>query len=259
MKNLLKIIFALFLIISCEPLNSPGEPEYNYSILFNLIANKKNQEIFIYKVVTGDEQLSYKLEKYFVKNAQILIGNKNWNYKHFSLIRENTYFNQSKGFHYRNIDSLELLPNSNYNLEVNINGNIIKGTTTTPEDFEIISPKNGSILTYKGRKSQNKKIKIIWNKSGSAKGYIIKTFYSYSIEFNDSLYNISSVNSYITKDTTLSFNTLLQGKGILKLEVQAFDKNYYNHIIEKIPSVGIKGAYGYFGSSILKTSTILIK
>ncbi len=258
------LITILLFLFGCESLNSPGELEFEHSVLFHLIANKKSQDFYIYKSASTTDDISGELGNYFVRDAEVSIKNISWNYNNF-VIQEAPYSPyDSKGFIYTNIDSLKVVPNSEYRLEISINDLEIEGTTIIPGDFEITNPQNNSVLTREELNTNSKKINIIWGKSNSAKGYIINVSYSYSytypVEYGDTTtYYGLDENSYITNDTSFVFELDYRGFGSLSIQIQAYDENYHKHIIERIPRIGIEGAYGYFGSSVLKTVTVNIK
>ncbi len=256
MYKYLRITLIIFLILNldgCSNPNEPGQPDYDYSLLFNLTVNQVNQKTYLLRTVSVNEDvdLFFDIKKSFLKNAKISLSNSIINYDNFIIdSSKSDYFNQKELF-YQNNTPLILLTSTDYYLKIKINNKLITGRTQTPGNFRIIKPNNNVTI------NKNKITNITWTKSTNAKGYIIKLEQINSYTYNDTIHYYSDIHSFITKDTSFVFSDWnLFRKGKVLIKVQAYDKNYYNHIIRKVPQVGIEGAYGYFGSSVLKTVII---
>ncbi len=238
-----KIVFLFFILflVSCESMNEPVE-NIEYSLISNLIVNEPVQKIFIYRTLGLSEKFrdangNNNYRDYFSKNADITIyDDTNFPY-HFKMPNDTSK-------HYLNETQISIIPGKSYSISININGNKIFGETVVPNDFKIIKPMlnqhfiNNNILD----------IPIQWSNSLNSMGYLIK------------IYKPFNVNPYsiILRDTSFVFKRgVIMGE--YKFEIIAFDKNFYNHIIENIPSAGIDGAYGYFGSSVLKSVKIIVE
>lgn len=245
------------LTLGCDSPNYPNRIEYKNNVLLNLIVNENNQEFYIYNTVDyvdrNDSTKYVKLGDIFVKNANINIHTNNYSFNNFVIKEAPTKLNYSKGFYYTNNKELSLQSNTQYFLEIAIENETIYGTTTSPGDFNILEPKDNSIT----QRNSNRDIVIKWSKSKSAYGYICKIFQEGSIILPDSS-NYHFKNEY----TIYSKDTLLVQKlttGSTEINVFAFDENYYNHTFGEMPSVGLDGAYGYFGSSVKKSVNITVE
>ncbi len=243
-----------YLVLGCEFSNGPQNKKYSHSLLFNLVVNETKQEIYIYRIVKDEDVDDFwgkSPDVYFEKDVSITLYNPELNYNSFVLKELSNTYPTARNLFYSNSESLKLYTNTKYNIDISVNSNIITGSTTTPSDFNIITPTPNS--TFRLNNLRNKAgINIKWEKSSSAKGYIGKIFIHK--ENND----ISKVSQFITLDTTFNWNeSFTTGKAVIN--IYAFDKNYYKHFIDLSQSAGIKGAYGYFGSSIKKSVTVNIE
>ena len=260
MYNYLKKIVLLIILAhnftGCNNPTSPEKPEYNYSLLFDLTVNKKHQKLYIFKTAGKNEYVKtgFPDKKYLILNAVIELTNPNIYFNSFiidSSIVKNPYY--YKEFFYKNENDINLKPLTNYILNIKINNKIISGITQPPGNFDIITPYQNIVI------NRNTKTKIQWSKSINAYGYIINVSNNYSVIWNDTTHFLNEFFSVTTKDTSYIFDSsYFHNKGKGEIKIIAFDKNYYNHVIQKIPSAGIKGAYGYFGSSVMKSVTIKI-
>lgn len=253
--NLFFIAFSILSIWSCETPNEPGNPKLNYSVLFNLTANADSQKIYIYRIADIKEYINNdNLGKYFVKTAKISLSNSVFNYSNFTVkdIPQENY-NLSKGAYYTNTDSLQIYPSTQYYLNININRSKIDGYVTTPGDFNIISPiPNSTVKT-------NDNINFTWSSSYNAKGYIVNKTETVVIRNNDSLFTYFRKFSFLTQDTTFVYHNISPDITVIKIDVLAFDENYYNHIIKNIPGSYINGSYGYLAAMTLKSVTVNIR
>lgn len=258
MKTFLNYIVTLFIglyfIFGCEFNNGPQNKKYTHSLLFNLVVNETRQEFYIYKIVKDEDVNDFEGKSpdiYFEKGANIILYNSDLNYNSFVLKKLSNTYTTARNLFYSNSESLKLNTNTKYNIDISINGNIITGSTTTPSDFNIITPTPNSTFRLNDLRN-GAGINIKWEKSSSAKGYIGKIF------IHKGNNDISKESPFITLDTTFNWNeSSSTGKAVIN--IYAFDKNYYKHFIDLSQSAGIKGAYGYFGSSIKKSVTVNIE
>lgn len=253
------IFVAITFLYSCTLNNEPGKAENESSVLFNLVANKSDQKLYLYRTAKlGEEASRYidsldlKLTSYsdfFIKNAEVKLEGNDLYYNDFVVVEDDDFSYFEKGFQYINNDLLEILPSTKYNLLINYDGINIKGETTTPGDFKIISPENYARITESDDEN-NVSFNIRWNKSKNAKGYFIK------IVDKSSMHN--NRYSFITADTTYNFKQSMHS-GAYMLEILAYDENIDNYLIKGYNKSGLENAYGYFGSSVLKSIDFTVK
>jgi len=247
------LFFSIF--FGCESPNSPEKTGFNYSVLFNLTANTDNQKIYIYSTADNNGYVyNDNIGKYTVKTANISLSNSVFNFSNF-IIKEVSQWdnNFSKGAYYTNSDSLKIFSSTQYYLNININGSGIKGMVTTPDDFNILSPLPNSTI------NANDSINITWTSSYTAKGYLIDIVKTDTFSFNDSVYTYNREQSFITQGTSFIFSSNFISEGTIKIDILAYDENYYNYIINDVPNSGIDSAYGYFAASVLKSVTVNVK
>lgn len=239
-------VILLALLVSCSLNNEVGIAEDNSSVLFNIVSNGAKQKLYLYRTANVNETINRReisgegYGKFAIKNANIILKNSNLSFPHFVLEDDSTYY--EKGYCYVNSTSLNILPNQEYLLEINFDDETIFGETTTPGDFKIIYPKNNVIIKAKDDE-YNVSFRVNWSKSNNAKGYIITIT---SMKLYGSSY------SFITGDTTFQIKRYMSW-GKYKLEVLAYDKNFHKYIVEEYNQSGLENAYGYFGSSVLRS------
>ncbi|MBN1408890.1 MAG: hypothetical protein JW956_13920, partial [Calditrichaceae bacterium] len=203
---------------------------------------------------------NYKIKDFFVDNANIELFNGELFYNNFIIKELPSYPGDfSKGYYYTNNDAIIFQPNTYYELKINIDGKIISGSTITPGDFEILTPAPNSIVNIKDLQTENKLL-IKWTKSSTAWGYTGKIIKDYLIMLPDTSYYGSRELSFITTDTSFVIENanILSSEGHLEISISAFDENFYHHHIEMYPEAGVEGAYGYLGSSVLKSVNLSI-
>jgi hypothetical protein len=261
--NLLKYVLAAIttiLTLGCDSPNLPNRIEYKHNALINLTVNESNQEFYIYNTFDYSDRNSegkyIELRDLFVNNASISINTNDFSFNNFVIKEAPIKFNYySKGFYYTNDQELLLLPNKKYFLEIVIDNEIIYGTTTTPGDFDILEPKDNSIIK---ETSINGDFIVKWSQSKSAFGYICKIFQEGELIFPDSsYYSYSKDYTKYSKDTLFVLQKLKPGT--TEINIFAFDENYYNHTFGENLSVGVDGAYGYFGSSVKKGVSVYVE
>ncbi len=252
--NLFVLAFFILNFWSCVSPNEPGNPKSNYSVLFNLTANADSQKIYIYRIADNNGYVyNNNLGEYSVKTANISLSNSIFNYSNF-IIKDVQQRNNpfSKGAYYTNSDSLKIFSSTQYYLNININGSGIKGMVTTPDDFNILSPLPNSTI------NANDSINITWTSSYTIKGYIIIITQTGVPLYNDDFDTFYGKDSFITQDTSFVSSSNFISEGSIKIDILAYDENYYNHFINNVPNSGIDGAYGYFAASVLKSVTVSV-
>ncbi len=246
------IIYSLF-INSCKNLLDPGQPGKKYSLLCNLTLNNKEQKLYLYNIVSLNENayplfLLQDYDKYFAENAVININLEGQTLNNFLLKRD------TNNVRYYGCDNLKLKPGEKYNLEVRIGNQLINGSTTIPEDFQIISPTENQNIYFSNYEFT---IDIKWKGNKTIYGYILFITYPFYLTGTNS-YHTSYFNKVVF-DSSYEFKDTYLPSDKVTINLLGFDKNYYEHIFKGKESSGIKGAYGYFGSSILKTVKVIVK
>ncbi len=263
MKYFLKhtkfILFKIFLLYGCQQPNDIGDIEFSNSILFNLIVNQKEQEIYIYRSTLNNNSNDFEnFPEYFVDNAIISLDGNNFSYNKFKIANAHQSGFLSKGNFYTNTEDFILVPKTSYSIAISINDLNITGSTHSPDDFEILSPKQNAIVNLQSIFNEAK-LHLSWSKSSSAKGYIGKVIQPYLATYPDTSFMSVRESSFITQDTSFIFSAGGYRKGDAEIIILAYDQNLHNHYFENIPSAGVEGAYGYFGSSVLKKVIINFK
>lgn len=244
--KLVILITAMTFWVSCTLNNEPGKAENESSVIFNLVANKNIQKFYLYRTVDLEDNArgyhrGINYSEFFIKNAEVQLEGNDLYYNDFVVVEDDEFSHNKKGFQYRTNDSLAILPRTKYNLLINYDGIEINGRTTTPGDFEIWAPKDNAIIK-RTNAEENVAFDINWNKSNNAKGYIITR-----VDLDD-LYS----RSFITADTTYYYSGNMV-PGNYRLEILAYDENIDNYLNKDYYKSGLENAYGYFGSSVLKS------
>ncbi len=262
----------LLLLQSCKSLTDPGEIEYKNSILFNLRTGNSLQQIFVYNTYPLNHAFEspppfFNKDEAFAANAAIIISDENNIYNDFQISYVDTI---SKSRCYSNKNEMFVYPNKVYSIKVSSNGQLISGNILTMGDFEITDvnetvSSDDRVINYK----------VTWSKCLAARYYILNSIYyhkdSVIIGSSDGkliwgFANIKSVNSKFMDADTLSGTNIISQQIALSsksdsasIEVCAYDINSYNHIYKGIKKVGVENAYGYLGSSTIKTIKVKLK
>ena len=269
MKRLFyKIIISTFLMFSYSSCNLNNEPlqKENYSVLINFISNSSHQKIYIYKTLMPNESVRKFIENNTINNwvctnALIQISQNSTIFEDFSIAID-TIKNRIKSIEkfYTNNSNLQITPNTKYYLKIETDNIIITGSTIVPGDFQLQSPLENQTFHYNNDFDSSVVIPIKWTKSSNVSGYIVNVDYYDEFNFNyDRVLSYTSSNKETKFNYIQNFGSSYNTKGRFRIEVLAFDKNYYSHVIKNLPSAGLNGAYGYFGSTVLKTVTIYIE
>ncbi|MBO8130760.1 MAG: hypothetical protein H0Z29_04470 [Candidatus Marinimicrobia bacterium] len=117
-------------------------------------------------------------------------------------------------------------------------GDTITGVTKVPKDFDI---------------TMNDNLKISWDSREGTQAYSL--IVSQKEESGDWLPVIDEtlyVNFYIIN------SEVIETDDSIRVEVVAFDENYYNYVVKEMDASGVVGAYGVFGSAVRKERSFLI-
>ncbi|HEX2866175.1 MAG TPA: hypothetical protein VHO03_03990 [Ignavibacteriales bacterium] len=153
-------------------------------------------------------------------------------------------------------------PGHSYFLEVKTKLGTAYGSTRLPGDFNITShPETDTIYIPNNSFIE---VELKWTRSNGAFGYIIEQDNIRKFEYSgDTLSGGSSGSSFTFSNTIkIGVSKNLIGNTIINktvITVIAFDKNYYDHHFNYSNSAGLNGAYGYFGSGVVKRVTFFIK
>lgn len=258
---------------SCEVLNEPGEIEFNNSILFNLKTGNVPQQLFVYNTYPlsysfSDSPPFINPDEAFTENAKITVTDGKNIYHKFQLSFTDTI---TKSRCYTNTEELFIYPNKEYSIQVESNGRLINGKIITIGDFEI-----SGIKKVECGDKDRLYFDVTWDNCPGAKYYKLISNYFYmdfaivgSIdgEFVWDFVNINRLNSfYLNVDTLTVVNNKISSEvsispksDSLIVYVEAYDLNSYNHYFKGIKKVGIENAYGYIGSSTVKSIKIIFK
>ncbi|HEX2962938.1 MAG: hypothetical protein HF300_08835 [Ignavibacteria bacterium] len=258
------IMMLLVLMVSgCENLNDPGPAEFNNSLLFNLVVNsRESQSVYIYRTAQLSEWTygSYfwsnnwldafdkRFDYLFVQDAGVYLSGPNSDPVQFTVKTDSLYRNKYVG-----PENFKPEPMKEYILSVKANKQQFTGRTFTPGDFNILMPEEGHVFTAAGYAYD---LNILWTSSPRAAGYIVKIK---PLAKSSSKWDNTILYRDIKADTSFSYHYdlyLMPSLDSCKVEVYAYDKNYYAHVHGKDDCAGLSGAYGFFSSSVLKSIKI---
>jgi len=150
---------------------------------------------------------------------------------------------------------LNVIPGERYTLIIKTDIGEITGETEIPEVVNIIEPIDGAILQDKTP------LRIKWDKKSTLPPYKIiiyeppiKTSSHQSIRYKKNFYSyedyIEIDSTYIRYELSHSFNfDYVENYRRYTIHVIAVDENYKNYYLNAGTSCGIRGGYGFFGSS----------
>lgn len=241
------IMLLIWGFSSCnEPTNL--QPEIiNQTVFLNLTQNKNKQELMLLRTMDDQESIGPRIFlsdfwKYNIPGADINVSINNTYYQ----FEEDYYINYLKG--YTNKGSLEIDPADTCRLIINTNSTIVKGKTVVPNGFDIMKPTSGEIFDI----IESTSIEITWTKSNDAFGYYVTIYCDSTFEPPNDAWNGTYYETFFTNDTTQIIKNLFTFNGEATISVSALDKNMYSHLYGGQESAGLVGAYGYFGSSVLR-------
>jgi len=178
-----------------------------------------------------------------IKNAEVYISDEDG--KNFQLSYRAPYYRRA----------LNCKAGKKYYLDVKTEVGEIHGETEVPGDFEILNYRDNDTVRWK---NNDLDIDLNWTKSQNAYGYIVKFRIEYD-GYQDFPFSIERI-IFSDKNNCRITESRIEWKyyGII-IQVLAYDKNYYYHHFEQYDAVGVTGAYGYFGSGVLKTVKLNLK
>ncbi|MBL1215082.1 MAG: hypothetical protein HND52_17085 [Ignavibacteriae bacterium] len=258
LKRILKYLFYIFILLfqACENLNEPGETEFKNSVILQLQNGNAKQQLYVYHTFPisfslGDPLFLDGYSNPLANDAAISIIHGDTVYSDFIIeFRDST----KRHKYYTNASNLFIEPNSEYDIKVESNGELIEGHLKTIGDFEIIE-----VNLEENNAASFSLVNIKWGKADQAKFYSVSVSYKYW--FNDPRtgdsvkYSVSGYPFLFDPDTANGENYFSKQLKIrsnadsLEIEINAYDQNSYNYFVEKIQRVGIENAYGYLGSN----------
>jgi len=225
MKKLILII-GLFIFFSCnENPISNSDLEYKYALAFIIKADSIRQKALLSYI--NDPNEKYSNYPKLIENATFQVNNVTMEYN--PEIDDARFFNIKYFYNYYS-DRIDVRSTDTFLLQIYSEKLNVHGQTVLPGDFNIIV--------------QNKSVR--WTKSKNA--------YSYLIVINNLSENKIIMKS--TKELGINLNSDEFSKGLYEIEINAYDKNYFNYIENKDDPSGITGAYGVFGS--VRTKRIVV-
>jgi len=234
----------LVFIAGCDlPTISPSDVN-NFSVLCLLKTDSSYQEVQIYQ--TAD--LNKNEEKIIYQNADISLLNDN------GIISKFIMYKRSGDRFYRSVNKVNLSADSIYHIAIQTESTKITGTTKFPKDFKIINYSNNQTIELIDNELN---INVYWSKSINAYGYIVNVTYPIKFQIDSSNYEIyNGIRTLNTTDSNYSFQRIFNppfsiGDSI-KIEILAYDENYYKHLFDNYSIAGLDNAYGYFGAGVIK-------
>jgi hypothetical protein len=263
-KNIFKIISVAAFINGCNGIpNDPLPDLFPGSVNAILMTGKQSQQVFFDRILPLGEPLNIPRREpfsyqdscnVFIPGAEVSINGQKMNEKIGLDCTEQYYEIMKPGF---------IRSNQSYTLHIQKDGYDISGSTVVPDSFSIIShPKLLLVEKYTG----SKEIKLIWQKSKNAKGYIYQINYNPLIDIfnNDTTYIPRFFMLTFTLDTTANINlyrdnTIYGSYNSCTIKVGAYDENFDKYYIKKHQSVGLTGAFGVFCSMVVDSIVIKVK
>jgi len=239
----LAFVFMLLLLNSCiEPPNEPLPAIGNSSIIAVLSTGTSLQKIYFYSV-THLEDTRYP-DELFVHNAVVEVNGLQFQEMSDSLeFPKNFYGLQFPQF---------VQPDSTYSLVVRNGQEIIRGRTTTPGHFSVISHPKELYIHLDGATDT---VELHWQESHNARGYIVNQF-SPPFEYpsGSGRFIPGGLLSWISKSNHATITVDKVGRYVIK--IAAFDENYEKHFVLGYQVAGVEGAYGVFASMAVDSIVI---
>ena len=219
-KFITHIILLLFIfsVTNCNDNPTNVEPlQYNVALSFVIVTDSVRQKALLSYVKPVNSNYS---------NYAALIDSANFHVNNIRMLYNlhpefEFYHNRERYYNYYS-DSLNLKAEDTVKLTIIKNNITITGQTIIPGNFTIST--NGKTIS--------------WTKSKNAFYYFIK------VE--------NEKRTFTWQTTTMKLNVTINDKRFIpdnyKIEICAFDKNYYNYYNNGINNAGIEGAYGIFGA-----------
>jgi hypothetical protein len=257
-KNIFRIISVAAFINGCNGIpNDPLPDLFPGSVNAILMTGKQSQQVFFDRILPLGEPLNIPRREpfsyqdscnVFIPGAEVSINGQKMNEKIGLDCTEQYYEIMKPGF---------IRSNQNYTLYIQKDGYNISGSTVVPDSFSIIShPKLLLVEKYTG----SKEIKLIWQKSKNARGYI------YQKEYPPMIYEEDGITYYVPRFSMLSFTMdttaniyLSSYYNSFTIKVGAYDENFEKYYIQKHQSVGLTGAFGVFCSMAVDSIVIKVK
>lgn len=260
-KITLVILFSFFVLSGCENLNDTGEIDIHQSVFIDLSVNRKKQEFLIYETLSINDPVNEypfgSRDNYFIDDALItLIDESGSEFSDFILqLKEPSYTSRK---YFTNNTSINIKPNSNYQVVVQVDDELVTGNVKT---LERITGFSAELFETSADEPLNGIAN--WNNIKGASYYELITTYFFNN--NDSLGGLGSVSTH-KEILTLKENYSEEFKSYtvwdwdsLKVSVIAYDENIYKHFFEHNHKVNIENAFGYIGSSSAVDTTVILK
>lgn len=239
-------LFLLFFIIGCR--NQQEEYEENLCVYSYLCPNLAQQTVYVDKV--------YKMTEIIPKDTFAISG------ANCIIYNDDTVhlYEKFQGV-YVSPPSWKLKPKNTYRIEVRYQDYIVKGKTTVPDTFSIISLVNYDTIDVPSDKQ------LIWSHSENSKIYAIwllvygDTTQKIIPELGDTTFPLTP---FVTFDTILPIfadTSKFDTSGLYTIKIIALDENIYERMKNIDPAAidTLDGGLGFIGSISFDTVTVYIK
>ncbi len=254
------ILVVLILVSNCD---NPAKAKFHkeLSTVAILSPGSNNQIIFVYETMEGIED-SVISENLFVKDAKVNIYNSDHNYEFTYMydesLRKSVYINKNSNF--------KFIPGEKYQLKIESDIGVLRGTTIIPDSVKIISPvDNDSIV-------DRTDVEIKWKPGNNSYAYVINIFGPpFKIDFMG--------NEFIKRDTwdfhTTSESIIIPGsyfryksyseyydytekESRYTVMIMALDDNFKFHLFDGSDIAGVNNGWGVFGSTMIDSVDIFV-
>lgn len=252
--NIILLSILVIIFAGCENLTEPIAQKEARSVFIMLQAGEHQQNIFIYKGLNTSEKIpsdgrKIYLDKYFDTEAKIDVY---VNGKHYTDYTINDSISYNGPFsvrdkYYRSVDFIKLKAGDTCSVDIITADKNISGTTIIPSEFSIVYPQIDQVIDYLLLAKNGLAIK--WTCCKEAACYFVNVNNERTVIFNGD--TIKTVNNYDFVTTNLEYKMKAEEitRGKYKVQITAYDENYYDYAYGKVYSSGINGAYGYIASS----------
>lgn len=260
-------------LFNCD--NATNPEEIKDASVVCILRNHLNQQTALVYYTSPDkiddihDVFHYKSDesKLFADDAEVKIstGENEYQFEYFKkIIPDENYYDEIIQKFICKSDDFVVKPKKSYNLFVETDAGIIRGSTQVPQDINIQIPEDSATV-------YNRQVKVKWNKIDGSDEYYLKVLgLRYKSKYHNSvMYYWGSSNAttnnyykFSLPDTTgysqLENRIPLDDPPRFVIKVMAIDTNLYNHFNGAIKA-GIEGGYGVFGSATVDSVEIFLE
>ncbi len=231
------------MLIGCESNISESKPFSREISMYSLLMTHQTQQR-VYVYYTTDRIFeNINATELFVQNANVTLRSNNG---------EVAFQNQQEGRNpvFMNTpNTLPILSEKTYQLTVESDAGVIRGSTTVPGAFQIIQPTPNQTITPDS-------LPLRWIAGKNAAGYIINIIQP-EVQLPitpDSVLVYRPIRTFSTVETHYTVSKyFVMEPGEYTLQILAYDENFRKHEIEGYDASGITGGYGMFASAAVDT------